>query len=130
MLAPEPRLEFPSVLPQTQAEAMLQIPESCFFDYVFVSFLHHAPGTVNFVFLRLTHWRWTVRWCSGLIGHIQHHRFGPHEQVQEHCVRWKHRTLRQRGQLCGSERLEDMKVFNFIHLLRWSRCDRAGCTYW
>ena len=43
----------------------LQIPESCFFDYIFVSFLHHAPGTVNFVFLRLTHWRWTVRWCSG-----------------------------------------------------------------
>ena len=65
-----------------------------------------------------------------LIGHIQHHRFGPHEQVKEHCVRWKHRTLRQRGQLCGSERLEDMKVVNFIHLPRWSRCDRAGCTYW
>ena len=49
-------------------------------------------------------------------GNFNH--FAPHEQVKEHCVRWKHRTLRQRDQLCGSERLEDMKVVNFIHLPR------------
>ena len=28
-----------------------------------------------------------------LNGQLQLHRFGPHEEVEEHCVRWKHRTL-------------------------------------
>ena len=47
-----------------------------------------------------------------LIGHIQHHRFRPHEKVEEHCVCRKHQALQNEIDFAGLEVLEGVKVGN------------------